>query len=241
MKSVIIADDSPIILDAITEQIDSMNIFKSIITVNNGFELLKEFRKNPTDLLLVDIAMPQMSGFDVVKQIRASNENVKIIIISNFESDEIIVKSLLLGTNGFIPKVKFVRNIYVAIERIKQNYLYFTEEIINRAKNNTSYYLTGLECYEIESKLSKREYEVFKEVGGIGNCDEVCKKLEIARKTIDNHLEKIKRKLNLKSKQALYRISHLHYQVYCKKKINFKSIGKTTQKTFNLGGFTYLQ
>ena len=217
MKSVIIADDLPLMLDSLTNYISDTNIFDTVISVENGLELLEEFEERPVDLLIIDLAMPKMSGFDVLKEIRKRDSNVKILIISNFDSCEIILKSLLLGSDGFIPKLSMVNKFERAFKYLKQNDLFFSEEITEKTKSTTHNYLTGLECYEIKTKLSKREYEVFNEVGPSGNSYEVCNKLCVAQKTIDNHLEKIKNKLNLKNKNELYRIANFHYQVYGKR------------------------
>lgn len=214
MKSVIIADDSPIILDGIYSQISDMNIFDSITLVNNGPELLKKIREQNIDLLIIDVAMPKMSGFDVLKKIRLINHDVQILLISNFNGAEIKAKSLQLGANGFIEKINFVNDFYVAVKTLEQKKIYFTKDIITKAENQKSNYLSGLETSEIERKLSKREFEIFLQLGVNCESSEVAEKLNISKKTVDNHVEKIKKKLDIKSKHNLYRITAIHSYVY---------------------------
>lgn len=214
MKSIIIADDSPLILEGLSNQINGMNIFDRVVIANNGFELLEEFKNNPTDLLIIDIAMPKMSGFDVVKKIRLFNKDVPIILISNFNRDEIEAKCLHVGANGFIHKMHFAEEINSAINTIKQNARYFSNDIIPNAESVSYNSLTGLECYEIKQKLSKREYEVFGQLGVTSESNLISENLNISRKTIDNHVENIKKKLMLSSKHKLYRIATVHYHMY---------------------------
>ncbi len=214
MKSIIIADDSPIILEGLSSQINDMNIFDRVVIANNGFDLLEEFKKNPTDLLLIDIAMPKMSGFDVVKKIRLFNNDVQILLISNFNRDEIEAKCLQIGANGFIHKMNFTKEIYSAINTIRQHSNYFTKGINTKDRSEIDNSLTGLECYEIKQKLSKREYEVFGQLGVTSDSNLIGKNLNISKKTIDNHVEKIKKKLSISSKHKLYRITTVHYLIY---------------------------
>jgi len=214
MKSIIIADDSPLILESLTSQINDMKIFDRVVIANNGFELLEEFRKNPTDLLIIDIAMPKMSGFDVVKKIRLSNKDVQIILISNFNRDEIEAKCIQIGANGFIHKMHFAEEINSAINTIMQKASYFSKDIILKAESVIDNSLTGLECYEIKQKLSKREYEIFGQLGVASESNRIAEILNISRKTIDNHVENIKKKLNISSKLKLNRIATVHYHIY---------------------------
>jgi len=214
MKSIIIADDSPLILEGLSSQINDMKIFDRIVIANNGFELLEEFKNNPTDLLIIDIAMPKISGFDVVKKIRLSNKDVQIILISNFSRDEIEAKCLQVGANGFIHKMHFSEEINSAINSIKQNRNYFSKDIILKNKDGSESFLTGLECYEIKKNLSKREYEIFGQLGVTSEGNIIAKNLDVSRKTIDNHVENIKKKLNISNKHKLYRIAIVHYHIY---------------------------
>lgn len=214
MKSVIIADDSPIILDGIYSQISDMNIFDSITLVGSGHDLLEKFKEQKVDLLIIDIAMPKMSGFDVLRKIRLINDDVQILLISNFNGAEIKAKGLQLGANGFIDKIDFANDINVAVKTLEEKKIYFTKDIITKAENQNSNYLSGLETSEIEQRLSKREYEIFLHLGTNCECSEVAEKLNISKKTVDNHVEKIKKKLNLKSKHNLYRITTIHSYVY---------------------------
>ena len=64
-------------------------------------------------------------------------------------------------------------------------------------KNKNYKTLIGLECYEIKKKLSKREYEIFGQLGVSNDSNLIANNLNISRKTIDNHIEKIKKKKKL--------------------------------------------
>lgn len=214
MKNVIIVDDNPFVLESLHDHLIELDIFDHVLTANSGPELIMKYKRNKPDLLFIDIAMPGMSGFDVVNEIRIFDKKVKIILISSFNRTEVILKSLLVGADGFLFKMELTKKLYSALKALSKDKLFFKEHIVRKVKNIKGNYFTGLEDHEIKKKLSKKEFEIFCEIGKTPNCSEVAEKLNITKKTAYNHLEKMKRKLDLNAKNELLKIAIIYYQTY---------------------------
>jgi len=218
LKNVIIADDNPFVLKSLNSLFLEIDHFDNILTAKSGSELIRKHKRHKPDLLVIDIVMPGMSGFDVVNEIRLFDKKVKIILICNFSYSEVIIKSVLVGADCFLLKKEIVKNLNQALKTLRKEKLFFNENIITKAKNIKGSYFTGLEVHEIKKKLSKKEFEIFCAIGKTPNCGEAAEKLNISKKTAYNHLEKMKRKLNLNAKNELYKIAVIY--LYLNIKLN---------------------
>lgn len=104
MYTVLAVDDIPLNLLLISKMLSKFN-FK-IVTAANGEQALKAVEEHKPELILLDLMMPVMDGFEVIKRLRANPETaeVKIVILSALNSNDDIVKGFQLGANEFITK-----------------------------------------------------------------------------------------------------------------------------------------
>jgi YesN/AraC family two-component response regulator len=108
-KNILIAEDEQIIAE-ILSNISKLIGYNSIITTN-GVEALKFFKENNFDLIITDIHMPEMDGYQLIKEIRKTNKQVPILVLSGFIDNEHISKVLNIGANGYIEKPFTIANI----------------------------------------------------------------------------------------------------------------------------------
>lgn len=102
--NVLVVDDVPLNLKLVTKMLTRFNF--RIRTAANGLQALEAVREEIPDLILLDILMPVMDGFDMLKILRANpaTEKVRVIILSALNSNEDVVKGFNLGANDFITK-----------------------------------------------------------------------------------------------------------------------------------------
>ncbi len=91
-------------------------LFKEIILANNGIEGLEKFRSNLIDLVITDNIMPKMSGLDMIQEIRKSDTNTPIILVTGFIDTEFLIRAINLGVTQFVAKPIDFKNLYNAIE-----------------------------------------------------------------------------------------------------------------------------
>lgn len=104
MYTVLAVDDIPLNLLLISKMLSKFN-FK-VVTAANGEQALKAVEEHKPELILLDLMMPVMDGFEVIKRLRANPEtaDIQIVILSALNSNEDIVKGFQLGANEFITK-----------------------------------------------------------------------------------------------------------------------------------------
>lgn len=80
-----------------------------VIVAENGSEGLKKAIEENPEMIFLDIKMPEMDGFEVLKRLRSDNKtkNIPVIILSNFDEQEMIEKGLTLGANEYLVKSQF--------------------------------------------------------------------------------------------------------------------------------------
>ena len=102
--SILIVDDVPLNCTLVQKMVGRFNF--DVRTAGNGLECLREIIARKPDLILLDLMMPVMDGFEVLSTVRSKPEfsNIKIIVLSALNSNEDIVKAYNLGANDFLSK-----------------------------------------------------------------------------------------------------------------------------------------
>lgn len=106
-KTLLIVDDSATMRKIIMRTVKMSGLeFETTEEAGNGVEALEKLNDNPADIMLCDINMPEMSGTELVKEVRKLSycENTKIIMVSTESSQELIDGVITDGANGFITK-----------------------------------------------------------------------------------------------------------------------------------------
>ncbi|HLN19032.1 MAG TPA: response regulator, partial [Patescibacteria group bacterium] len=105
MTKIIIAEDDPMIADIYDKKFSEAGY--DVMLADSGDQVLSLHKKGSPDIILLDLILPKMNGFQVIEHIRKTDSNTKIIIFSNLNQSEDREKALELGANGFISKADF--------------------------------------------------------------------------------------------------------------------------------------
>lgn len=123
--SILVAEDDPNILTGLVDTIESEGY--KVATATDGEEALRLYKKEKFDLLLLDIMMPEISGYDVCKQIRSNDEDIPIIMLTAKSEEIDKVVGLQLGADDYISKPFGVHELLARIQAV-----------LRRSKRNTN-------------------------------------------------------------------------------------------------------
>ncbi|MCX6149225.1 MAG: response regulator transcription factor [Ignavibacteriales bacterium] len=213
--NIIIADDHKLVREGFISLLKHpAKIYPIRISVlaeaGNGRELVDLYFKLKPDLIIIDLAMPVLSGIKAFKEIKNYDVNIKALFLSMHEDEAYIYHIIKAGGMGLVGKSVAKEELHYAVKKIYDGEIYFgkqwTESKLKKLVNN--YSNTGNpEKYIFENDLTERETEIIKLIES-GLCsDEIARKLFISKRTVDTHRSNIIKKLNLKTEFDLYKFA----------------------------------
>lgn len=127
--SLFIIDDRDIIRDSIRIYFSNVNDIEIVGEADNGEEALENLKHVNPDVILTDISMPFMNGFDVVKWLRSKKPNARILVMSINDQDHYVLKMCKLGVNGYFLKDDNLKKLPDAIRKIYNGSYFLSEKI----------------------------------------------------------------------------------------------------------------
>jgi DNA-binding NarL/FixJ family response regulator len=199
MRTILIADDHTMFINGLKLLLSSLPGYEVAAVAENGQLALDRLADGPMDILLMDVNMPVLNGYQTTFQVREKYPEVKIIILSML-ADELSVRKLLeAGAHGYLFKNADAEELYEALDTVVRGETYITREI--RDKILTAQKKKNLE--EENLKLSTREVEIARQImDGLTN-GEIADKLFLSVRTVETHRKNILAKLNLKNTASL--------------------------------------
>jgi DNA-binding NarL/FixJ family response regulator len=194
----IIVDDHAILRAGLKALIqEHQEKFNIIEEASNGVEAIEKIKKLQPDIVILDISLPDVSGLDLIDPIKKSASKTKVLILSMFEDETMIVKALKMGANGFIPKRLAYNELIEALETVSNTDDTYIPSCLAKTV------LRGMLNKEKGAKLSTRESQVLRYTAlGYGN-KEIAKKLNLSVKTIETYKLRISEKINAQRKSDL--------------------------------------
>lgn len=197
MIKIAIVDDNSFLIKAAQEKLSFFEDFSIKITAINGFDILEKLEKNHNiDLILMDIEMPKMNGIEATERIKNKYPQIKIIMLTVFDNDENIFKSIKAGADGYLLKETKAEKLYEAINETLAGGAAMSPSIAMKTlkllKNPVSFESSSdTELVE----LSKREIEILEHLSkGLKNAA-IADNLFLSASTVKKHIENIYRKL----------------------------------------------
>ena len=202
-KKIVIAEDQTIVRKGLSSLLESVENIEVIAEANDGLETIQCVEKYSPDLVLLDLAMPKLSGLSALKDIKERFEDTKILVLTFHTSEEYILEAFGNGADGYCLKNDTHNELLTAINSLLAGKSYISPTISGKVLEG---YIEGRKKLKKETSwesLTKREKEVLKLVGEGYSSIEIGKILNISPKTADKHRSNIMNKLNLHSATAL--------------------------------------
>jgi len=192
---ILLGDDHALILDGLRNVLQSQYEIAGL--AKDGRALVQAAEKLKPDLVVVDISMPLLNGFEAAKQIKRSLPHTKVIFLSQHLNPAYLKQALRLGASGYVLKAGATEELQQAIETVLRGKTYITpafgEDVIARLWNREG------ELSEESEGLTERQREILQLiVEGRGN-KEIADILHLSVKTIEFHRARIMAKLGVKT------------------------------------------
>ena len=189
-----IADDHIMIREGIKQLLEFDGDMKVILETGDGEECLKLLENSSPDVLLLDINMPKKNCIEVLREIRKSGSDLKVLMLTVHNEVEYLIKALELGLNGYILKDSESAELKKAIFSIMEGEKYIQPSLIPALNARL---INKDEDKDKVEQLTKREIEVLAKVAkGMFN-REIAVSLNISERTVKNHISNIFKKIQV--------------------------------------------
>jgi len=201
-KRVLIVDDHPITRSGLVHLINSQPDLEVCGQAGNASEALSALDACDLEVALVDITLPDKSGLELIKDIRALRPGLPVLVISMHDESLYAERVLLAGARGYVTKHEGGEKLMQAIRRVASGNIYLSERMSGRILELFCGGRSAGERSPIE-QLSDREFEVLELIGVGLSTDEIAAKLHLSAKTVQAHRANVKRKLSVKATPEL--------------------------------------
>ncbi len=201
MIRLLLADDHLLFLDGLGSLFADETDIAITGKATNGREVLRLLKEHKTDLVLLDVNMPVMDGLETTVQAKALYPDLKILILTMYNTHEFISNLVKAGADGYILKNTGKEELLKAVRQVVRGENYFSTAV-------TTTLVSGIRSTgttEEEVPLSKREIEVLKLISQEFTTHEIADKLFLSAHTIDTHRKNLLSKLNVKNTAGLVR------------------------------------
>ena len=197
--NLILIDDDLLVTTALKIILEADPELHVIATGTSGAEAIMLYDIHRPDLLLLDIRMKDMSGWDAAQQILQKHPSARILLLTTFSDDEYIVKALRIGTKGYLLKQDYA-HITPAIRAVYDGQTVFGDEIVQRLPD----LLQKKKTVDFRKfDLSEKEVDIIRLVADGLSTKEIADALCFGEGTVRNYLSTILNKLNLRDRTQL--------------------------------------
>lgn len=202
MIRIAIVDDNSFLIKTIQEKLSFFDDFTIKFTAVNGQELLDKLDKShAVDLILMDIEMPQMNGIDATYQVKQKYPQIKIIMLTVFDNDENIFKSIKAGADGYFLKEVNPQELYNGIHETLNGGAAMTPSIALKTLKLLREPVSFDDAQATEEvTLTAREIEVLEQLSKGLKYNAIAENLFLSAGTIRKHVENIYNKLQVHNK-----------------------------------------
>lgn len=209
-----VADDHKILIEGIIAVINTDKDIEIEGYSLTGKEVIDWIQDNKADVLILDISMPVLDGFEVLRHFKDNNIRQNVIVLSSYDDVKIIQEVLDLGAMGYLSKNSAGEHIVNAIKTVAGGEQYFSDDI----KNNLLKLFTGHKVQQGErpervvtgGTLTDREIEVIKLIAKEYSTAEMAGILNLSVNTVETYRKNLLKKINVKNAVglAMYAVKH---------------------------------
>jgi DNA-binding NarL/FixJ family response regulator len=184
----ILADDHKLFCDGLERLLNDSGHFEVLQKFYNGQTLLEKINSHNADLLIIDVEMPNINGFDAIKRIRLNNNSSKIVVLSMHEENVFSQEAFMLGADAYLNKSMESMQLIDSLLKTVQG-----QKIFPQAATTT----------KIESPFSDREHEILRLIASGKTSEQIAERLKISHLTVKAHRRNMMRKLNVNNAAEL--------------------------------------
>jgi DNA-binding NarL/FixJ family response regulator len=201
MIKVLIADDHPIVRQGLRQILSETADIVLAGEAVNGQEALNQVRAEKWDVLVLDITMPDRSGFDILKELKYEQPHLPVLVLSIHSEEQLAVRVLKAGASGYLTKENAPAELVKAIRKVVSGGKYISPDLAE----TLAFGLDVASGRPRHETLSDREFQVLQLIASGKTLTEMAEALMLSSKTVSTYRARLLEKMNLKTNAELIR------------------------------------
>lgn len=212
MIRILIVDDQRLVREGIASLLDLQEDIDVVGTAVDGEEAVEKALKSEPDVILMDVRMPNKDGIEAAREISAARPETHILMLTTFDDEEYIVKSLRAGAAGYLLKDMPAEDLAQAVRMIGAGISQLAPSVTQKllAQIQEAPRAVPDSPPEIDHNLTEREMDVLRLIATGATNKEIADELVVSEGTVKNHVSSILSRLGLRDRiqAALYAYEH---------------------------------
>lgn len=200
---VILADDHVLVRHGLKRILEENPNLEIAAEVGDGLELLNVLQKINPDLIILDVSMPNLRGIEAIPEIRRIRPNAKVLMLTMHKEEDYLYQAISAGANGYLLKEDAEKELFSAIEHIKNGKIYISPSLADQSMQNWARMRRGEDDAQHVESLTVREREILKLIAEGKSNKEIGDLLFISVRTVERHRANMMSKLNIRKTAEL--------------------------------------
>ena len=207
--SIGIVDDNPHLANQMVNNLSLFDHVRISLLAKNGVDLLKQLEKTRPEVILMDVEMPELDGIEATAKVKEQYPEIKILMLSVFDEEDKVFRSILAGASGYIlkeePPVKILEAIENVLEGGGSMSTLIAGKVLNLIRFQNDSQLTPKPPSDFG--LSKRELQILEHLSNGHDYLRIAEELFISPNTVKKHISNLYDKLHVHSRAQAVRIA----------------------------------
>ncbi|NLX20669.1 MAG: response regulator transcription factor [Phycisphaerae bacterium] len=209
MIRILIADDHTLVRQGLRRLLEEEKDFRVVAEAGDGAEVMRLVGEQPVDVVLMDIAMPGMDGFEATKRLTKKKGGPRVLVLTMYADEHYAARLLRIGAMGYVVKDAAATELVEAVRTVHEGRRFVSASI---REHLALRYIDGLGDDAVES-LTNREFQVLRYLAAGSTNREIAKQLGLSVKTVDAHRLNILAKLGLRNNSELTKFALRHHLI----------------------------
>lgn len=201
MIKVLVADDHPIVRQGLRQILSDILDMEVAGEAVNAQETLDQVRAGGWDALVLDITMPDRSGFDILKELKHEQPHLPVLVLSIHGEEQFAVRVLKAGASGYLTKENAPGELVKAIRKVVDGGKYVSRGLAE----SLAFGLDADSEQPRHEALSDREFQVMQMIGGGKTLAEIAEELSLSAKTVSTYRARLLEKMELSTNAEIIR------------------------------------
>jgi DNA-binding NarL/FixJ family response regulator len=171
----------------------------------NGRQAVTAAKRNPPDVVIMDVAMPLLNGLEATRQILKTLPATKVLVLTSYSDDDCVQQLTEAGVSGYLIKQTAANDLLKAIREVQKGNAFFSPTIAKRLRDQCREAFANGQPIRKNMELTSREAEVLQLIAEGFSNKQIAGELTISIKTVEKHRQQVMNKLNIHDVAGLTR------------------------------------